>query len=150
MDVEYIGVTQHWGEGYLALGRKAWHPADWPTGYYVESIRLELLSDESAPPPSAYIWLKPALKEGVVFADACAAIHKAARKILSEDEMRRCELMNDGETALRLEILPDRKSLLEMLSQADSQAFVDCLVSHFEILIKFNEVMDGALAKTRR
>ena len=151
LDFSFVRVTRLSGIGWLALGRKAWHPdGHRPTGYWIKNLRLEYLSDETKPQPSASIWIKPALKEGIDFNDACKAIHDAAPKILSEDEYRRCELISDGETVLKLEIQPGRKELLEMLSQKDSQAFVDCLVSHFEILAKFTDVLDSVLVKTKK
>jgi len=151
LDASTIKVTQHWGNGYVGLGRKAWHSkGSSPTGYYIENIRLEILADESEPPPTAYIWLKPAVQNGADFARALAAVRKAARKSLSKDELRACQFMDDEETVLSLGLLPGRKDLLEMLSQADSQAFVDCLVSQFEILTRFNEVLDSVLIKTAR
>jgi hypothetical protein len=151
LDVSTIKVTQHWGNGYVGLGRKAWHSErESPTGYYIENIRLELLADESVPPPTAYIWLKPAVQNGADLARALAAVRKAAAKALSKDELRACQFMDDDETVLSLGLLPGRKDLLAMLSQADSQAFVDCLVSQFEILTRFSEVLDSVLINVVR
>jgi hypothetical protein len=151
LDASTIKVTQHWGKGYVGLGREAWHSTGGsPTGYYIENIRLEILADESAPPPTAYIWLRPAVQSGADLARAVAAVRKAATKALSKEELRACQFMDDGETVLSLGLPPGRKDLLEMLSQADSQAFVDCLVSQFEILTRFNDVLDSVLIKTSR
>lgn len=148
LDAAKVFLTQHWGEGILLIGRNAWQPPnDWPSGYCIENLRLEVLSDETEGPPSLSIWFNKPEKLGVDKQVAIKAIHEAAKGILSQDEMKLCKLTSDDDCAL-VYLIPESKSnLLEMLAEGTSQSFVDCLVGHLEVVTKFTPVLDKVFEK---
>jgi len=147
-DYPGIFVTQFWCSGYVFLSKTAWMRGKkiWPPpGFYVEHLRLELLCDRDEPAPHASIWL-PAKKTGVDPGQARQAILKAAPQWLTEDEQSRCLKQPEDEDYLLCHDLPEgRDRLLQMLVEGDAQPFVDCMVSHMELLSRFTPVLDKLL-----
>ncbi len=148
LDSEEVALTQHWGEGILLIGRKAWQPPnDWPSGFYIDNLRLEVLSDETEKPPSLSIWLNKPEKMGIDIQVAIKAVHEAATGILSQDEMKVCKLTSDDNCALVYLIPESKNNLLEMLAEGTSQSFIDCLVGHLDVVTKFTPVLDKVFEK---
>ena len=149
LDSEIVALTQHWGNGTLLIGRKAWQPpnVDWPSGFSIDNLRLELLSDETEEPPCLSVWFSKPEKMGIDKQMAIDAIHQAATGILSQDEMKLCKLTSDDNCALVYLIPQSRKELLEMLETGTSQSFIDCLVGHLDIVAKFTPVLDKIFEK---
>jgi hypothetical protein len=61
--------------------------------------------------------------------------------------MKRCKLISEGNCALVYLLPQSRKELLEMLAEGTSQPFIDCLVGHLEVVIKFTPVLDKVFEK---
>ena len=148
LDSEIVALTQHWGEGILLIGRKAWRqPNDWPSGFYFENLRLEVLSDEAEGPPSLSIWFNKSEKMGIDKQVAIEAVHQAATGVLSQEEMKLCKLTSDDNCALVYLIPESKDTLLEMLAEGTSQSFIDCLVGHLDVLTRFTPVLDKVFEK---
>jgi hypothetical protein len=148
LDSETVALTQHWGEGVILIGRKAWQlPNEWPSGFYMGKLRLEVLADESEEPPYLSIWFNKPEKMGIDKEAAINEVHQAAKGILSQDEMKLCKLTSDDNCALVYLIPQSRKELLEMLAEGTSQSFIDCLVGHLDVVTKFTPVLDKVFEK---
>jgi hypothetical protein len=149
LDSDVVALTQHWGEGTLLIGRKAWQPPnDWPSGFCIENLRLEVLSDETKEPPFLSIWLNKPEKLGIDKQVAIKAVREAATGIFSQDEKTLCKLTSDdSNNALVYPIRESKINLLEMLAEGTSQSFIDCLVGHLDVIIKFTPVLDKVFEK---
>ncbi len=148
LDSDELALTQHWGEGILLIGRKAWQPPnDWPSGFRIDNLRLEVLSDETEGPPCLSIWFNKPEKMGIDTQVAIKAVHQAATGILSQDEMKLCKLTSDDNCALVYLIPESKNNLLEMLAEGTSQSFIDCLVGHLDVVTKFTPVLNKVFEK---
>lgn len=148
LDSWRVRLTQHWGEGHLLIGRKAWEPPDeWPSGFCIDNLRLEILADETEEPPCMSIWFNKTEKIGIGKEEAIKAVHRAAKTVLSQDEMKLFKLTSEDNCALVYLIPQSRKDLLEMLVEGNSQSFIDCLVGHFDVVTKFTPVLDKVFAR---
>jgi hypothetical protein len=103
-----------------------------------------MLADEAASSPISTVWIpaKVARKHNLSLADARETVIAAAKRILSDEELRVAELSDvDEEVMILLPITP-KQELLAMLADSDGQRFVDCLVSHFRSLTRFVPVLN--------
>jgi hypothetical protein len=149
-DFHAIAMTQHWGPGSIVIGKKAWgYAKEWASGYSFDNLRLEILSDETAEPPTLSIWFSKPEKIGIDKNAAIKAVHDAAKQLLTKDEIKGCKLTNEDNCALIFQLPQSKNEILEMLIRNDSQEFVDCLVNHFELVTKFTPVMDKIFSKRR-
>ena len=148
LDSTEVWLTQQWCNGELVIGRKAWQsPDESPSGFCIDNLRLEVLADETEAPPDLRIWFSKPERMGVDKAEAIKAVHRAAETVLTQDEMKRCKLISEGNCALVYLLPQSRKELLEMLAEGTSQPFIDCLVGHLEVVIKFTPVLDKVFEK---
>jgi hypothetical protein len=148
LDSAKIALTQHWGKGELLIGRKAWEPPDyWPSGFSIDNLSLEVLADETEAQACLSIWFNKPERMGVDKAEAIKAVHRAAKTILTQDEMKLCKLTSEDNCALVYLLPQSRKELLEMLAEGTSQSFIDCLVGHLDVVIKFTPVLDKVFEK---
>lgn len=148
IDWDMVRLTQHWGKGFILVGRKAWEsPNDWASGFSIDNLRLEVLSDESEEQPSISVWFNKVAKLGINETDAIKTVHNAAKNILSKDEMKLCKLTIEDNCGLIYDIPRNRRELMKMLMDGNSQAFVDCLVEHLEVVLKFTPVLDNIFQK---
>jgi hypothetical protein len=140
-----VFVTQFWGDGFVFLSRTAWKRREkqWPPpGFYIGNLRLELLCAEDEPPPYAGIRI-PAKGRDV----DTKALTNAVRKLLTEKERKRCPIQQeDGNYPLYYDLPETRADLLDMLLDGEADRFVDCMVSHLELLARFTPVLDKLLA----
>jgi len=131
----------------IALGRKRW-PSKWTgwlSGFYISDIGLESLSSESEDPPTASIWLIPPSGSGLDHAQARNRIRREAKQRLRPEQLKACCEDEDPCTCLCFSLPERRDRLLEMLLNDRTQDYVDCMVSHFEVLAKFIPVVDELL-----
>jgi len=148
LDNPQVFVTQFWDSGYAGIGRVGWRQGKGNPGFYIQNLRLEVLTDETEEAPYAYIWLGKPPKGSADFAKARKTIQSAASKLLTQEELRRCS-MDDPDIGCPLYYyLPEsRHDLLAMLTEADGQRFADCLAAHLELLARFTPVLDEILLK---
>ncbi|MCX5674787.1 MAG: hypothetical protein NTX87_07250 [Planctomycetota bacterium] len=148
LDNSQVFVTQFWASGYAGTGRVAWRHGKGNPGFYIDNLRLEVLTDETEEAPYAYIWLDKPQKGSVDFAKARKTIQSAASKLLTQEELRRCSMDDPDEGCPLYYDLPEsRHDLLGMLTEADGQRFADCLTAHMELLARFTPVLDEILLK---
>lgn len=134
----------------LGFGRKQWPRSNWGMcGYWLYNLDLEALTSERGPEPRASIWLKPARQRGVNVEQLGKRIKQEASRLLPKNVQRSPE--GEGADHPLVYTLPeDRKVLLGMLVQDDSQVFVDCLASHIETLSQFTPILDKYLLKGKK
>src|SRR5207302_148940 len=72
LDANAAYPTQFWGEGQMGLGRKSWPGGEskWPSGFWVDNLRLEVLAAEDSGSPCGYIWVSHKSKCDLDFAAA--------------------------------------------------------------------------------
>ncbi|HZY85965.1 MAG TPA: hypothetical protein VFE78_14125 [Gemmataceae bacterium] len=137
-------VTQFWGSGCIGFGRKAWPIGDpnWPSGLWVWDVRLELLATEDSNAPSASIWV-PKKKVELDLETVRAAVHAAAKELLSPDELKATIKEDSGDHLLWLPA-PSKKDILDAFSKDDGQGMVTLFVSQFDLMARFIPVLDTA------
>jgi len=136
----------------IALGKKRWPRMwdGWPSGLWVSGIGLEYLTSETEDPPGASIWLRPPTSLGFEPSNARNRVCREAKKLMSDDQFRRCSTDDDRWTCLWYTLPESRQALLAMLLKDQAKDFVDCMVSHFEVLAKFIPVVDELLLVKNR
>jgi len=148
LDNPQVFVTQFWDSGYAGIGRVGWRQGKGNPGFYIQNLRLEVLTDETEEAPYAYIWLSKPQKEGADFAKARKRIQSAAEKLLTKEELQRCSMDDlDEGCPLYYDLPESRHDLLGMLTEADGQRFADCLTAHMELLARFTPILDEVLLK---
>jgi hypothetical protein len=149
LDHCHTRVTQFWCKGYMGIGRKEWRRegGDQPL-IQIDRLRLEVLLDDESEPPFAGIWACKAKKPGTD-RDGVRTIITEANKVLTKEEVARCqfESQNNYGYVLRYNLPENRHDLAGFLLEEDGQNFVDCMVSHFEVLARFIPVLDKVFTK---
>jgi hypothetical protein len=139
LDAQRTRVTQFWANGYLGFGRKSWPSgASWHSGFWVENLRLEILTAEDTDPPWAYIWAPK--KCNLDFDAARAAVKKVAKDLLLPEELKGSS-DGSGEELINLPA-PSKHTLLSSLSTGDGQGFVKLLISQFDMMARFVPVLE--------
>lgn len=144
-------VTQFWCDGFIGIGRKSW-PNDETGGIIcMDNLRLELLLDTNEECPFIGIYAGTP-KKPMIDVKGIKRIISAADKLLTKDELDRC--VKDEPTDYYYVLyyyLPEGKTeLLNMIIKGDGQQFVDCLVEHFNVFIKFIPVLDELFSKSSK
>jgi hypothetical protein len=133
--------------GGVGIGRASWprNPGAWPSGFYLENLRLEDLTSPGSDRPFKNVWIFQPIPIG-----AEAKLRKAAEGILGQDEFRRWEFDADsGGMGLWCALEP-AEDLFKLLVTDEARGFVDCLVAHFESMTKFTAAVDEIFATGNR
>jgi len=142
-------LTQFWCEGYMGIGREKWRRegGDQPL-IVIDSLRLEVLLDDESELPFAGIWACKAKRPGTDL-EGVGRIGSEAEKVLTKEELARCQIESQCNYGyvLRYDLPEDRHDLAGFLLEGDGQKFVDCMVSHFEVLARFIPVLDEVFTK---
>jgi len=149
LDWQRAYLTQFWGSGGIGFARQNWRALKgWHPGLYLSNMRLERLCSEDEERPHAGIWIPRKL--GIDLEKARDLIRSAANSCLTKEEQKLClSQAGDDEDPVYYELPETRKQLLEMLVEGDARRFIDCMVSHIDILAKFTPVLDKILAKEK-
>jgi len=140
LDASRSAVTQFWGQGSIGFGRRSWPSGEsnWPSGLWVENLRLEVLTAEDSEPPYACIWVPK--KTNLEFAPARLVVNEAARELLAPEDFEGA--MTVDEQMLLYLPAPSKRELLSALSNGDGQRFVELFVSQFDMMARFVPVLD--------
>jgi hypothetical protein len=149
LDAQRSALTQFWGSGYIGFGRKSWPDGEtgWPSGLWVENLRLEVLVAEDSGPPYACIWAPR--KSNLDFDAARVAMKEAAKQLLTPEELKDTIGDESDEVLLNLPA-PSKRQLLDALSDGDGQKFVNLFVSHFDMAARFVPVLDKVFRECLR
>jgi hypothetical protein len=145
----YIRVTQFWCKGIMGIGRKEWRRKGGDQArIQIDKLRLEALLNDDLNPPFAGIWACKAIRPGTDL-EGVAKIISEAKKVLTKEECARCRTESEKNYGyvLRYDLPENRHDLAEMLLEGDGQKFVDCMVSHFDVLARFIPVLDEVFTK---
>ncbi len=143
LDANAVYPTQFWGSGYIGFGRKVW-PAGggrWPSGLWVENLRLEILAAEDSESPYAYIILSHKSKSNFDLDAARVAVSAASKELLTPEESKGTSDGDYGNVLLWLPA-PSKGELLHALGEGDGQGFVSLFVSQFDMMARFVPVLD--------
>jgi hypothetical protein len=142
--LNYPGIHATSSGGQIGIGKREWPSMydTWPSGLWVYDFGLEILASEEDPPPSCGIWLKPPTRLGFDLDQAKRKVRSAAKKLLTPEQLARLGEDDDRWTCFWYPLPESRQDLLDMLLKDQVQDFVECLVSHFEVLAKFIPVID--------
>jgi len=151
LDASRLWVTQFWGDGYMCMAKKSWVTKD-TTGFWIDNLLLEYLTDVGQPPPTASVWFDRksfAPEELTIMKNT---VRSSARGILRADEAKLWSLADSDDVGMAVHfIVPEKKTeLTAMLAEGDGHRFVDCMVAHFDSLVRFTPSVDQALQKVRR
>jgi len=144
LDANATYPTQFWGEGYIGFGRKTWPGGEsrWPSGFWVNNLRLEVLAGEDSEPPFAYIEVSKKAKSKLDFDAARVAVQHAASDLLSPDELKRTVHAESGEGVLIYLPAPAKGELLNALTDGDGERFIALFVTQFDMMARFVPVLD--------
>jgi hypothetical protein len=143
LDAQRSAPTQFWGSGYIGFGRRSWPGGEstWPSGLWLNNLRLEVLAAEDSEPPNAYIEFSNKTKSNLDFGAARAALDAAAKAILTPEELKGTASAESSGVLLWLPA-PSKGELLGSLSVNDGQGFVELFVSQFDMMARFVPVLD--------
>jgi hypothetical protein len=144
LDANKVYPTQFWGVGSVGFGRKSWPGGEssWPSGLWVENLRLEVLAADDSEPPYAYIWVPKKSKSSLDYDAARAAVKEAAKDLLTPEELKGTSSAESGEEVLLYLPAPSKDALLGALADGDGQRFVELFVSQFDMMARFVAVLD--------
>jgi hypothetical protein len=147
-ELDYSKTRFSVGYSGIAIGKAAWpkNPNGWPSGFYIEKLQLENLASPDSELPCKYIWIlhhDPKEVEG--------RLRKEAERVLTKDEFRGTECDSDNKGAwLLLSLEQSRTELFDLLIKNEARGFIDCMVAHFERMVKFTSVVDEILMTGRQ
>ena len=133
--------------GWASIGKASWprNPGAWPSGFFIENLRLEDLTLPDSDHPFKNVWIFQPIPNG-----AEPKLRNAAEGILGKDEFRRWEFdANSGGTGLWCPLEP-AEELFKLLVNDEARGLVDCLVAHFESMTKFTAILDEIYASGKR
>jgi hypothetical protein len=142
LDASAAYPTQFWGDGYVGFGRKSWPAGEtkWPSGLWVENVRLEVLTADESELPFAYLWHSHK-STFTLDIDAARVIVNTAAKDLLRPEEAGTEGADSPNVLLYLPA-PSKHEMIRALSDGDGQGFVKLFVSQFDLLARFVPVLD--------
>ena len=114
--------------GAIILGRSSWpsEGKNWPTGFWVENLRLEVLLDQEQDPPMVGFWL---ISDDDVDVQAFGrAVKDAAKDAFSAEQLSRWHLGDNDETAFVGRVVARKEEVLTMLSKGETERFVYTIV----------------------
>lgn len=143
LDAIVVYPTQFWGSGSIGFGRKSWPGGDtgWPSGLWLDNLRLERLASKDSEPPRASIWFSNKSKSNLGFVAARLAISAAAKDLLTSQELKNAKNADSQNDLLWLPA-PSKDDLRRSLSDGDGQRFVALFVSQFDMMARFVPVLD--------
>jgi len=143
LDAHRSYVTQFWGSGYIGFGRKSWPggESNWPSGFWVNNLRLEKLATPESESPGAYIELSSKSKANLDFDAARVVLDSEAKTLLTREELSGTAVGESSKLLLWLPA-PSKSKLLSSLSLDDGQKFVELFVSQFDMMARFVPVID--------
>ena len=144
-------VTQFWGQGSIGFGRESWPggKSKWPSGLWVEQLRLEVLAAEDSEPPYGSIWLSHKSNSDFDIDAARATVNEAAKRLLASEERKYSEC-TDADDVLLYFSAPSKSELLHALCEGDGEAFVALFVSQFDVMARFVPVLDKVFRECLR
>jgi hypothetical protein len=143
LDARRYFVTQFWTDGCLGFGRSSWPAGDsnWPSGLWMNGLRLEELASEETDPPNATIWLSTKAKIALDSDKARRVLDQQAKRLLTREELKGVFSAEEKGILLWLPA-PSKRQLLDALADGDGEAFVNLFVSQFDMMAKFIPVLD--------
>lgn len=149
LDAQRSAVTQFWTDGCIGFGRKSWPggESNWPSGLWLNGLRLEELAAEDSEPPYASIWVPR--KSNLDFDAARVAVKEVAKNLLTPEELKGTVSPESGEELLFLPA-PQKRELLGALSDGNGQGFVALFVSQFDLMARFVPVLDKVFRECLR
>jgi hypothetical protein len=146
LDAQRSAPTQFWGSGYIGFGRKTWPDGEtgWPSGLWVENLRLEVLVAEDSEPPYACIWAPR--KSNLDFDAARVAMKEAAKQLITAEDT----IGDESDEVLLNLPAPSKRQLLDALSDGDGQKFVNLFVSQFDMMARFVPALDKVFRECLR
>jgi len=148
LDGNVTYITQRWGDGTIGFSRKCWPEGagDWPPGLWIENLRLEILVDDSAPPPLATIWIPPkackVLGKDVSFVRE--RFQTRAREILTPDEFKRHILCDGTDNSVLYIRTISKRELIEGISPDEGHGLVQALAREIDEMTLLLPAIDEA------
>jgi len=146
LDAKVAYITQRYTKGSIGLGRKHWPEgaSRWPSGFWINGIRLEVLTDESESPPVASVWVPPKILKRLNL-DPLALRERllaTAREVFSSDEFDR-HIRSDGtgESLVYFNTLTKRE-VLDLVDADEGKGLVEAITSQFDMMTKLIPALD--------
>jgi len=135
-------------EGQVGIGKKCWPAAyqNWPSGFYIYSISLELLCSQDSEAPCAGIWIKPPKELRFDLGSIKKRLQQKAKNQLG------LEFQDNSNSCLSLwyDLPESRDELLGMLNKNKDAEFAACMLAHIEGLAKLIPLIDEAFKVKRK
>jgi hypothetical protein len=142
LDLSRVAMTQSWTDGCVGFGRKSWPRDDpkTPSGFWVNHLRLEYLTEKEEEAPYASIWITKESK--LDFTAAQSIVARAASELLAAEEINEWTPDEEDEQTLLWRWTASKAKLLAGLLEGDGEAFVKLLLSEFDVMARFVPVLD--------
>src|SRR5262245_21031393 len=136
--------------GIIAIGKASWPKGKegYPTGYSIENIDLDSLLSPDLDSPCKTICIY-----GPDGKDLEQKIQSAGKRLLGSQEFAHWDSFNelaDGTGAGISRSLEPRSELFKLVSKDESSGFIECMVRHFEQMVKFTTAIDDILRGGKR
>lgn len=134
--------------GSAGVGKESWLSKRWPSGFWIDNVRLEDLTSPEKSTPSKSVCINDSQVDPL---EAEKTLRKSAEKILSKEELARVEFTSTATKAwLSCSLEQSPAELFERLVQDDARDFVSCMIDHFEWLARFTPAVDEIVTSGKR
>jgi hypothetical protein len=153
LDCPAIRLTNENGLN-VGIGKKSWSmDPNWPSGLWLDTVRLEDLASEEEGIQSAVIWIDPPKNIKIDLDEAVKKLLNAAKNICTkeEDEIDNLDSVVKKSKAYITYPLPQsRQQLRDLLIAEDMSGFTDCMVKNFEVMTQFIPIISKIFQDSKR
>jgi hypothetical protein len=133
--------------GSIGIGRQSWLFKQWPSGFWIDDVRLENLTSQEEVGPSKSVVI---YDERVELQKAEEALRSSAKQMLSKVEFDRLEFeTTQAKAYFWCNLEQSREELLKLLMEKDGQGFVDCMIGHLEWMARWVPILDEILSQVK-
>jgi hypothetical protein len=150
--LDYPGLHPNSVDGCIGIGKRNWpcRNEGWPSGFYISQIGLADLTSEEGEHPNACVWIKPPAALGLDLVQTTAKVKDEIPKVLPPELLTKWREGDDSWTCFWYPLPEPRRDLTEMFLKGQADEFIDRMISHFEVLMKFTPVVDEIFSQAKK
>jgi hypothetical protein len=142
-----VGFPRNGEYGAAGVAKDSWpkNRHSWPSGFYIEDLQLQNLASPAAERPfkSISIYL-PDLKE------LPTSLSDPIMRVLGKEEFGKWQSFSERNWIGLWCYLEPQEELFHLLTEDEGGGFIDCMVIHFEQMVKLTSVLDGFFKSEQR
>jgi hypothetical protein len=138
-----------WATGYLVFSRSAWAGnKNFPSGLFVDNLRLELLTSPKEEPPNAWVWTRPSRRAGIDVTATRRALWQRLPKLLTSEELAKCRDDKDDDVPV-VWPMATQQEVLDWLLNGQIDLLSERVMEQVDMFVKMLPVLDEHLTKGR-